>query len=49
VARSYTDNGDGTITDNETGLMWEKKSYAGSVSNNTKSFIGYVRAVRGGS
>jgi len=26
VARSYTDNGDGTITDNSTGLMWERKS-----------------------
>jgi hypothetical protein len=25
LARSYTDNGDGTITDNRTGLMWEKK------------------------
>ncbi|MBI5504181.1 MAG: DUF1566 domain-containing protein [Deltaproteobacteria bacterium] len=25
VARSFTDNGDGTITDNVTGLMWEKK------------------------
>jgi hypothetical protein len=24
--RSYTDNGDGTITDNQTGLTWEKKS-----------------------
>jgi hypothetical protein len=24
-APSYTDNGDGTITDNKTGLMWEKK------------------------
>ncbi len=24
TARSYTDNGDGTITDNRTGLMWEK-------------------------
>lgn len=23
---SYTDNGDGTITDNNTGLVWEKKS-----------------------
>jgi len=23
--RSFTDNGDGTITDNQTGLMWEKK------------------------
>ena len=26
VARSYIDNGDGTITDPQTGLMWEKKS-----------------------
>ncbi len=24
VARGYTDNGDGTITDNATGLIWEK-------------------------
>jgi hypothetical protein len=31
VPRSFTDNGDGTITDNETGLMWEKKSDDGSV------------------
>jgi hypothetical protein len=26
---SYTDNGDGTITDNNTGLMWEQESYRG--------------------
>ena len=26
VARRYVDNGDGTITDMSTGLMWEKKS-----------------------
>jgi len=26
IARSFTDNGDGTITDNATGLMWEKLS-----------------------
>jgi hypothetical protein len=31
AARSYTDNGDGTITDNTTGLMWEKKSQDGSI------------------
>lgn len=31
VAREFTDNGDGTITDNVTGLMWEKKSDDGSV------------------
>src|SRR5262245_21039547 len=28
-ALSYTDNGDGTITDNNTGLMWEKKDDSG--------------------
>lgn len=31
VARSFTDNGDGTITDNATGLMWEKLSDDGSI------------------
>ncbi len=30
-ARSYTDNGDGTITDNKTGLMWEKKDQSGGI------------------
>src|SRR5262249_4635830 len=29
ASRSYTDNGDGTITDNATGLMWEKKDQSG--------------------
>ena len=27
----YTDNGDGTITDNNTGLQWEKKSNDGTI------------------
>ena len=31
AARSYTDNGDGTITDNTTGLMWEKLTDDGSI------------------
>lgn len=31
ASRSYTDNGDGTITDNTTGLMWEKKSDDGTI------------------
>jgi hypothetical protein len=31
LARSYTDNGDGTITDNRTGLTWEKLSADGSI------------------
>jgi hypothetical protein len=28
---SFTDNGDGTITDNNTGLMWEKKDDSGGI------------------
>ncbi|HEY8515542.1 MAG TPA: DUF1566 domain-containing protein [Candidatus Binatia bacterium] len=31
VARDFVDNGDGTITDVRTGLMWEKKSRDGSI------------------
>jgi hypothetical protein len=31
AARSYSDNGDGTITDNSTGLMWEKKTQDNSI------------------
>lgn len=29
--RSFTDNGDGTVTDDRTGLMWEKKSADGGI------------------
>jgi Protein of unknown function (DUF1566)/Collagen triple helix repeat (20 copies) len=29
----YVDNGDGTITDNQTGLMWEKKTGSRSTNN----------------
>ena len=38
VARSYTDNGDGTITDNTTGLMWEKLSQDGTIHDYTTSY-----------
>ncbi len=31
LVRSYTDNGDGTVTDNQTGLTWEKKADDGSI------------------
>ena len=31
AALSYTDNGDGTITDNNTELMWEKKDDSGGI------------------
>jgi hypothetical protein len=36
--RSYTDNGDGTITDNHTGLMWEKKSADGSIHDHGNTY-----------
>lgn len=35
VSRSFTDNGDGTITDNRTGLMWEKKDRSGGINDGT--------------
>jgi Protein of unknown function (DUF1566) len=31
-AQRFTDHGDGTVTDHQTGLMWEKKTPAGSGS-----------------
>jgi len=37
-ALSYTDNGDGTITDNVTALMWEKKSADGSIHDKDKTY-----------
>jgi len=39
VVRSYTDNGDGTVTDNETGLTWEKKSDDGSIHDKDDLYI----------
>jgi hypothetical protein len=38
ASRSYTDNGDGTITDNTTGLMWEKKSDDGSIHDKDTTY-----------
>ena len=38
AALSYTDNGDGTITDNNTGLMWAKKSDDGSIHDKDNSY-----------
>ena len=35
---SYTDNGDGTITDNNTGLTWEKKSDDGGLHDKDSAF-----------
>ncbi len=36
---SYHDNGDGTINDLNTGLMWEKKSNDGSLHDALKTFV----------
>jgi hypothetical protein len=38
LARAYTDNGDGTITDTKTGLMWEKLSDDGSIHDKDNSY-----------
>jgi hypothetical protein len=38
AALSYTDNGDGTVTDNNTGLMWEKKSDDGTINRVDMSY-----------
>jgi hypothetical protein len=35
---TYTDNGDGTITDENTGLMWEKKSDDGSIHDHDAGY-----------
>jgi hypothetical protein len=36
--RSFTDNGDGTTTDNATGLMWENKSRDGGIHDADQTF-----------
>lgn len=38
AARSFTDNGDGTITDNLTGLMWEKKGDDGTIHDKDNTY-----------
>lgn len=35
---SYTDNGDGTVTDNVTGLMWEKKDDSGGIHDRENTY-----------
>jgi hypothetical protein len=54
LARAYVDNGDGTITDINTGLMWEKLSDDGSIHDKddqytwTDAFSVKVAALNGG-
>ncbi|MBI5504083.1 MAG: DUF1566 domain-containing protein [Deltaproteobacteria bacterium] len=38
AARSFTDNGDGTITDNATGLMWEKQDDSGGIHDKDNNY-----------
>ena len=38
VARNYVDNGDGTITDTRTGLMWAKKSDDGTIHDKDNTY-----------
>ncbi len=38
LTRNYTDNGDGTITDNRTGLMWEKLTDDGSIHDKDTTY-----------
>lgn len=38
LARAYVDNGDGTITDARTGLMWEKLSDDGSIHDKDTAY-----------
>lgn len=38
LARKFTDNGDGTVTDNVTGLMWEKKSDNGDIHDKDNAY-----------
>lgn len=38
AALAYTDNGDGTITDDNTGLMWEKLSDDGSIHDKDTNY-----------
>ncbi|HET9062761.1 MAG TPA: hypothetical protein VFO62_05685 [Candidatus Binatia bacterium] len=39
--RSFTDNGDRTVTDNLTGLMWEKNSLDGTIHDNSHGYLWY--------
>jgi len=38
VVRQYVDNGDGTITDLKTGLMWEKKDQSGGIHDSSHGY-----------
>ncbi len=55
LARSFTDNGDGTITDNNSGLMWEKLSFDGSIHDKgttytwANAFVSKVATLNGAS
>ena len=43
---SFTDNGDGTITDNRTGLMWEKLSDDGSIHDKDTTYTWHTAGTK---
>jgi len=43
TSKSYTDNGDGTVTDNHTNLMWQKDDQAGKTWNDAIDYCRYLR------
>ena len=55
AARQYADNGNGTVTDTKTGLMWEKLSQDGSIHDYGTTYTWYmaftnkIAALNGGS
>lgn len=54
LARTCVDNGDGTVTDTNTGLMWEKKSDDGGIHDQdntytwTAAYAVFIAALNGG-
>src|SRR5262245_3355275 len=54
LPRAYVDNGDGTVTDLNTGLMWEKKSDDGGIHDMDNAytwadaFSGFIAALNSG-
>ena len=48
TAKSYTDNGDGTVTDNQTGLMWQKDHYSNGAALSYADALAYAKAATTG-
>lgn len=48
TAKSYTDNGDGTVTDNHTGLIWQKDHKDAGATLNWAAAIDYAATLENG-